>query len=409
MKYFRTILCCLLLAVTASAGAQSRSEIRLYQKTIAKPSVKAYDRFLRKYPSSVFAPEIISGRDSLIFYSLNREDERAVENFLPEIRTATYDSLAREILANLRTSRLLPGEALAAIREKAPQGASVCASSYRKYGVEYIVGAILPAEGNRIEFLLLDSTSGGWREEKSFGAERNTMTAPESSCFVDEASLCSIASSDSRYFRFAYTNLGNGGEKAEYVLNLMDIESCNLFSAIFYGSNLLKPGQSGYRIEGQTTETISGGLLIPEQVYLNASLKENASLVQISDKDAWTDEAIGWWLEKNPKAQSSATQLSFGVLKEGCGIVEKFLKEPKESAAGYSAALFDIRGYTVVCAKNNGQYILVWCEKAPVNRKTDRLLNSIYFEKGSTLCLFYYQGKTTFKYRINLSSKSIKR
>lgn len=410
VKHLRKFFFCLLLAVAAlDAGAQTRSEIKLYQKTIAKPSVKAYDKFLKKYPSSCYAESIVFSRDSLLFESLDKTDERAVEAYVSDKRAKTFAEKAQDLLNFLRTSRLSSEEALAAVRQKASPDAAVCAASYRSYGVEYVVGAVLPTGGDRVEFMILRSSDGSWSEVKSFGSERTTMMNPESSVFVDEASLCSIASASSRYFRFAYVNRGTDGKKVEYVLNLVDLENDNVFSALFYGNNLLKAGECGYRIEGQTTADISGGMVLPEQLYLNAALKENGRLIRISDEDAWTDEAIEWWLDKNPKAMSSAASLSFGVLKEECGIVRKFLKEKKESSAGYSAALFDIRGYTVVCAKSGGQYILVWCEKAPQNRKKDRMLNTIYFEKGSTLCLFYYQGRTTFKYRINLSNKSIQR
>ena len=140
-------------------------------------------------------------------------------------------------------------------------------------------------------------------------------------------------------------------------------------------------------------------------------MADDRSLVQITRADALTDEAIAWWLENNPKAATSAKKLLFGQLPEECSIVEAFAKNRnKEKSGSYTAALFDIRGYTVVCERNGaGEYALVWCEPKCKDRSRDKYLNTIYFEKGATLCLYYYKGRTTFKYRINLSSKSITR
>lgn len=405
----KAVSCLLALALVCLAGAQDKAEIKLYQKTVAKPSIKAYDKFLSKYPSSIYAERLTFSRDSMLFAAVDKNDEKAIEAFLAPGRAAAFSEQAQALLNSLRKSSLSAEEALAAVRQNAGAAASVCAAAYRKYGVDYVVGAALPTDGKMIDFMVLKSAGGSWTKEKAFSRERNTMMNPEVSEFVDEASLCSINSASAQYFRFAYVNRDAEGKKAEYVLNLLDFQNDNIFSSLFYGNNLLKAGESGYRIEGQSPDTMTSGLQIAEQLFLNAALKENGNLVQIASEDAWTDEAIEWWLEKNPKAQSSATSLSFGVLKEECGIVKKFQKQSKESSGGYSAALFDIRGYTVVCAKHSGEYILVWCEPVAKNKKTDRLLNSIYFEKGSTLCLYYYKGKTTFKYRVNLANKSIKR
>lgn len=39
----------------------------------------------------------------------------------------------------------------------------------------------------------------------------------------------------------------------------------------------------------------------------------------------------------------------------------------------------------------------------------DALLNSIYFEKDATLVLYYYKGKTTYKYRLSLANGKLTR
>ena len=53
-------------AAQTSAATQRKAEISLYGKTLAKPSVKAADKFLKKYPQSVYAPKIQHLKDSLL-------------------------------------------------------------------------------------------------------------------------------------------------------------------------------------------------------------------------------------------------------------------------------------------------------------------------------------------------------
>ena len=80
MKRLLAILAALPLALGVLC-AQSPSETKLYTKTLKKPSVKAYDKFLKKYPSSVYSLEILSLRDSTLFAAVDQEDAEAVEAF----------------------------------------------------------------------------------------------------------------------------------------------------------------------------------------------------------------------------------------------------------------------------------------------------------------------------------------
>ena len=49
-----------------SRPAPNKAETTLYQKTMAKPSVKAADKFLKKYPESVYAQKVHNLKDSLL-------------------------------------------------------------------------------------------------------------------------------------------------------------------------------------------------------------------------------------------------------------------------------------------------------------------------------------------------------
>ena len=165
------------------------------------------------------------------------------------------------------------------------------------------------------------------------------------------------------------------------------------------------------RIEGQSDETFVEGMDRPEMQWASARLHSDESLVFISKADLMTDQAIEWWLSKNPAAQGKATRIYMGQLDPECSLVSAYLKAAKEDGGSYRAALFDLRGYTVVVAynKKSGSYSLAWAEPVCTDRKNGRLLNSIYFSNQSNLTLFYYKGKTTFKYILNLANGSISR
>ena len=89
-----------------------------------------------------------------------------------------------------------------------------------------------------------------------------------------------------------------------------------------------------------------------------------------------------------------------------------FKKARKEKGKNCTAALFDIRGYTVICtqSRKDGGYSLAWCEPRCKNKYRDNFLNSIYFESdGVTLVMFYYRGRTTFKYRLLTASQTLRK
>ena len=177
-----------------------------------------------------------------------------------------------------------------------------------------------------------------------------------------------------------------------------------LHQAMFYGNPV---GKDQQRIEGQSPEMMEGLQLTPETAWLVGRLKDNPSLIPISKADYLTDAAIRWWLERNPGAGSKSARISFGRLDPESSIVQAYSKQAKEKGKNCNAALFDIRGYTVVCVRSriDGEYSLAWCE--PVNRS--KRLNTIYFETdGTTLVLFYYKGKTTFKYRLSTASHTLR-
>ena len=66
MKTVKIIIAAALLAIPLSLGAQTKAETSLYGKTVKKFSIKAADKFLKKYPNSVYAPKVLHLKDSVM-------------------------------------------------------------------------------------------------------------------------------------------------------------------------------------------------------------------------------------------------------------------------------------------------------------------------------------------------------
>ena len=193
----------------------------------------------------------------------------------------------------------------------------------------------------------------------------------------------------------------DGTGKAQRTVMTFNPEEDNLQAVSFCGKYL-----SDGRIEGNSYIDAVASALNPELDYARAHLITDASLVELTKADEVTDQAIQWWLKNNPRAQSNASTISYGAVNAEASLVEAYRKAKKESSANYNAALFNIRGYTVVMVqrKSNGSYVLAWAEPECANKNTDQLLNNIYFRNDSNLILFYYKGNRTFNYQLNLAT-----
>ena len=72
----------LLLLAGMPAASQSRGEVSFYNRTLRKLTVKNANKFLEKYPSSVYGAEMTRLRDSLLFFSMDPENAAAVQSFV---------------------------------------------------------------------------------------------------------------------------------------------------------------------------------------------------------------------------------------------------------------------------------------------------------------------------------------
>lgn len=360
-KYLSLLVAMILILQPVGAQAQTKKETSRYKKLLKKPTLAAVDKYLKKYPNDFYASKVISLRDSL-------------------------ELMRRTSLITKESALAVAGDCLDAV-------------GWRKDDVEHVL-ALYP--GFVLKILSPEGVEEGYRDIPVYSQEE----APQPSKLALPLKVVSPFGGRN-YLHFAYLNGGS-----EYVEVLYLPEEDIASQAIFYGNPITPKEGESYRIEGESPEWMEGLSLTAETLWLAARLKENPSLVQLDKADILTDASIRWWREKNPKAETSATRLTFGVLDPESSIVAAYKKAGKERGKAYNAALFDIRGYTVICAANKrtGEYTLVWCEPVCKNSNRDNYLNNIYFEgDGSTLDLFYYKGKKTFKLRISVASQAIRR
>lgn len=349
------------------ASAQTKAETKMYQKTVSKPSVAAFDKFLKKYPSSVYSAEIQAKKDTLLCispYSL---------------------ADAESIIAGF-----------------APQGSRAKAFAWRAEGIDRVSG--MAYDENKYSFILLEKGKDGWLVNTEYEVDYDDAEKGRSFDFADSSYVLKFSGEE--YLRYNIVSTFAGGDSLEYkaVLFCPKAEH-NSRTLSFIGKKIA----DGY--EGKIDDGLADGMNTPQMMFLKSELQKNPILHELPMSTILTDESIRWWLQKNPDALTSAKKISFGQIPGESSLASTFEKTKKESCSKYRAAMFDIRGYSVVVAldRATGKYLLAWAEPECKDHKNGRLLNNIYFEDGSTLILFYYQGKKTFKYRLNLAEKSIKR
>lgn len=364
----------LLLLAAAPLAAQKKAETKLYDRTIAAPSLAAFDKFLKKYPTSVYAADILARKDTLL-------------NITP------YD----EAQAAAIVGTLLPG------------GAQFRAIADRREAVDRIYAICLDGEGlalDQVRIVTFVDGRNGWEQEGVYDAPATDAEGMTARAFVDGTSVVSIRGT--RYLFFHY--LMEGAQPA-YVAAAYAPQTDEFGCVSFRGKDI-RSGDEPYRLSGRSDEALLSGMDRPWMRLLLKDIQDNPALEQIPENFYLTDAAIDWWLTQNPDALTTATHMKFNILQPESSLVEEFSNvKGKKNSSKYSAAMFDHRGYTVIVIyqKADENYVLAWAEPECQDHYRDRLLNSIAFDDANTLAMSYYHGNRTFKYRLNLTSKNLRR
>ena len=365
------------LSLCSAAFAQSKTETKNYQKAIAKPSIKAYDAFLKKFPNSVYSADIEARKDTLL-----------------SITPYSFETAA-EI-----ASTLLPDCKAESLR----------AFPLRKDAQDYIFAAALQGEGLEKGYIRIHKTTlqkGNWSLEGSIDLPYGSCEEQDQVQFVD--SLSSFKIKGETNFKFALYQSSARSEEASYFLCCLEPLQ-DYFETVSFNGKKAAAEDGAYKIIGRVDDLNIDTNRSQIRLMLS-EIKENPRLCQISDADYYTDLAIEWWLEQNSfQGKVASGKLAFSLLENECSLVSGFQTAKwKQDSAKYKAAIMDIRGYTVIVVyqKTSKDYVLAWAEPECRNRKTDQLLSSIYFTNQNTLKMNYYKGNRTFSYSLNLASKTL--
>ncbi len=395
MKQYRTVFLIIIASLCFTPLlAQKKGETKLFKNTIAKGDTTSFNKFLAKYPNSVYAPTIQAKKDSLI---------------------KSYNTT---IYSKEEAGRIFSENVAAAAN--GIYGVDYVVLSARKDNKEYIVGAIAPSKEDpyTIKIVRIDETAPGqWQESFSNNASRYMQDemlklfsmASADDLFCGKTNVEEVIVDGEKYLFFQHLNYTEGtaprtgwqNNGIELVSNLVSMTDGTLFSSIYAGE------RNGNEIEGSCADMAQGGIMATPQInWLMRSFGKSPQLKPFNKEKELTRKAIQWWYDNNPQG---ASKLNFGVLEESHPIVIRFLEDKYiESSKSNKAAFFDIMGTTVICNYNKGtkQYLLLHCEKQPANTKTEKSLNTLYFEKENTIVLYYYKGRQAIKERIDLNAKT---
>lgn len=222
---------------------------------------------------------------------------------------------------------------------------------------------------------------------------------------ADSLSLVSLEGV--QYCHFSYLNKSAAG--FEYVQSMVALEQGTAESLVFSGKSLPGEEEGSFRIEGVSNQNMLDDT--PAVRHMAALEAADARLVVLPEEDYLTDKALEWWLERNPKAMSTAKKFEIGSVPAESSLVAAFAKARKERSGRYECAAVDVRGYTSLVLRNTstGNYMLVWSLPVCRDRRTGWYLKNFYFENDSTLAMIYYRGNSMAKIRLNLGSKTVSR
>ena len=393
-------------AAASPLAAQTKSETKLYKTVLAKKDLKNANKFLSKFPNSIYTPTVQRIKDSVVFHSLDNNDVTAYMNFVKENPKSAFAAQANGKIELLNTSSISNPEAFSiATQSGIPAESILAVKGVKNLNKEHVVAILKPTNGN-YTIVTLAQNNGAWEQAATL-AEPVYTNDYQLNTLKLTPELYSATVGGMQHLFFAYTNSSMEADKRsnipnnniEYVANLYSLADNAVYNVLYSGKTIED------EIFGSTMDSAQGGMMAtPQTTWLLRHLRANQNLKPFDKSLFLTQQTIEWWYENNPK---NAGNLQFGVIPEESELVNMFKEyKEKENVGQYTAAMFDICHNTVVVVYNKAdkKYSLALCQPTPVN-STDLELGSFYGEKGNTLVLYFYKGKDSIKKRLNLGSK----
>lgn len=288
-------------------------------------------------------------------------------------------------------------------------GERIEATEFSFNGRDYIVAFDSSEESTRLDSITIYSTfkkNNIWQvpaQHKILKYHKEGEAVTTRYCDGPET----VMIGNSLYINLSYNNAAVSGDFYEHVEVMVEQSGGKVTFAVFAGKRLNGRKLEGKHVYVNTEEEDENAMN-----YMTSKIEGLDYLVSINESDAMSDRLMEEWNSTNPNASDKAKSITFIPVPDESSISDEYgsRKFGKESGEGYSAVLMNFRGNTIICcADRNGSKKLVWCEPQCTDRTSGKYLHTIFFEQKSTIALFYYHGRKSFKYRINLDTGRITR
>ena len=393
------------------ATAQSKAETKLYNTVMAKRDLKNANKFLKKYPSSQYTPAVLKVKDSIAFYSLDKNDATAYITFVTDNPKSFYASAANSRVAELNTSSITAEQALeAAVAAGLQKETIAAATGVKNRNNEYVAAIVAPASGTTsFRMAILSEGNGTWNivDEISENVYTNDYNLNE---FKLKESLKPVTIKGLQYIYFGYTNSSSHVDRrsnianndCELVLNLYSLDDKAMYNILYSGKT-----QDGFLYGNSMDAEQAGAGATEQQAYLISQLNNIDFLKPYEAERFMAQDLIQWWYKNNP---ANSKDVAFGIIPQNSPLIDLFNNsKDKEKVGNYTVALIEnLFGNTIIVVRNNQtkEHALAMCQATPKN-SNDLELNTFYGEKGNILALYYYKGKSSLKKRLNLASKKL--
>ena len=393
------------------ATAQSKAETKLYNTVMAKRDLKNANKFLKKYPSSQYTPAVLKVKDSIAFYSLDKNDATAYITFVTDNPKSFYASAANSRVAELNTSAITAEQALeAAVAAGLQKETIAAATGVKNRNNEYVATIVAPAPGTTsFKLVMLSNSNGTWNilDEISENVYTNDYNLNE---FNLKETLKPVTIKGLQYLYFGYTNSSSHVDRrsnianndCELVLNLYSLDDKAMYNILYSGKT-----QDGFLYGNSMDAEQAGAGATEQQAYLISQLNNIDFLKPYEAERFMAQDLIQWWYKNNP---ANSKDVAFGIIPQNSPLIDLFNNsKDKEKVGNYTVALIEnVFGNTIIVVRNNQtkEHALAMCQATPKN-SNDLELNTFYGEKGNILALYYYKGKSSLKKRLNLASKKL--
>lgn len=412
-NYFFIVAISALIASSAAttAIAQSKSENKLYNTAVAKNDLKTANKFLAKFPNSVYAPKITRMRDSINFSKLDTNDVTDYITFLEQYPKSYFAQVANKKIEELNTSSITDTQAMEiALGAGFAKEEIAAVKGVKNLNREHVAVIVAPQAGtSEYRIVLLAQENGNWKETSSLKEQvyTNDYALKE---FKAGDDIKAVTINGVQHLYFTYVNSSSdidprsrmANNDCEMAFNLYSLADNSVYNVLFSGKM-----ENGI-IYGSSMDSAQGGMMAtPQQTYLIRAMAAKENLKPFEEERFMAQELIKWWYSNNPQ---NAKNIAFGIIPDNSPLLVLFNQDKnKEKVGNYTVALLEkIFGNTIIIVRNNenGQHSLAMCQPTPLNDK-DLELSTFYGEKGNILVLYYFKGKNTLKKRLNLSSKRL--